>query len=364
MPLTFDLLHTDVHSQARLGQLYTPHGTFDTPVFMPIGTQATVKTLRTSDLLTCGAKIILCNSYHLFLRPGHDLIRSFGGLHTFMGWPSPILTDSGGFQVFSLGTLARVSEEGVRFQSHLDGARHMITPERAIDIQMALGSDIMMVLDECTPYPATYDSARLSMEMTCRWARRCQEAGQGRSGGLFAIVQGSTYKSLRDNCVATLLADGFDGYAIGGLGVGEPRDVMYDLATHTAAQLPTHQPRYLMGVGKPQDLLQGVRAGIDMFDCVLPTRNARNGFLFTSAGRVVIKNAQYRTDERPLDAHCDCYTCQHHSRAYLRHLFIAGEILGLHLNTLHNVTYYLRLMTQIRQAIRDGTLADFTVPEF
>ena len=364
MPLTFDLLHTDVHSQARLGQLHTPHGTFDTPVFMPIGTQATVKTLRTSDLLTCGARIILCNSYHLFLRPGHDLVRSFGGLHTFMGWPSPILTDSGGFQVFSLGTLARVSEEGVRFQSHLDGARHMITPERAIDIQMALGSDIMMVLDECTPYPATYDSARLSMEMTCRWARRCQEAGQGRSGGLFAIVQGSTYKSLRDSCVATLLADGFDGYAIGGLGVGEPRDVMYDLATHTAAQLPTHQPRYLMGVGKPHDLLQGVRAGIDMFDCVLPTRNARNGFLFTSAGRVVIKNAQYRTDERPLDAHCDCYTCQHHSRAYLRHLFIAGEILGLHLNTLHNVTYYLRLMTQIRQAIRDGTLADFTVPEF
>jgi hypothetical protein len=205
MPLTFDLLHTDVHSQARLGQLHTPHGTFDTPVFMPIGTQATVKTLRTSDLLTCGARIILCNSYHLFLRPGHDLVRSFGGLHTFMGWPSPILTDSGGFQVFSLGTLARVSEEGVRFQSHLDGARHMITPERAIDIQMALGSDIMMVLDECTPYPATYDSARLSMEMTCRWARRCQEAGQGRRGGLFAIVQGSTYKSLRDNCVATLL---------------------------------------------------------------------------------------------------------------------------------------------------------------
>ena len=364
MPLTFDLLHTDVHSQARLGQLHTPHGTFDTPVFMPIGTQATVKTVRTSDLLSCGAKLILCNSYHLFLRPGHDLIRSFGGLQTFMGWPSPILTDSGGFQVFSLGTLARVSEEGVRFQSHLDGARHMITPERAIDIQMALGSDIMMVLDECTPYPATYDSARLSMEMTCRWARRCQEAGEDRIGGLFAIVQGSTYKSLRDSCVETLLAGSFDGYAIGGLGVGEPRDVMYDLAAHTAARLPAHQPRYLMGVGKPHDVLQGVRAGIDMFDCVLPTRNARNGFLFTSTGRVVIKNAQYRADERPLDAHCDCYTCQHHSRAYLRHLFIAGEILGLHLNTLHNVTYYLRLMTQIRQAIRDGTLADFTVPEF
>jgi queuine tRNA-ribosyltransferase len=364
MSLTFQLLHTDAHSQARLGRLDTPHGTFDTPVFMPIGTQATVKTLRTSDLLSCGASIILCNSYHLFLRPGHDLIRSFGGLHTFMSWPASILTDSGGFQVFSLGTLARVSEEGVRFQSHLDGARHMITPERAIDIQMALGSDIMMVLDECTPYPATYDTARLSMEMTCRWARRCQEAGQDRPGGLFAIVQGSTYKSLRDSCVQALRDGGFDGYAIGGLGVGEPRDVMYDLVRHTAAQLPAHQPRYLMGVGKPQDLLQCVRAGVDMFDCVLPTRNARNGFLFTSAGRVVIKNAQYRTDERPLDAHCDCYTCQHHSRAYLRHLFIAGEILGLHLNTLHNVTYYLRLMAQIRQAIRDNALADFTVPEF
>jgi len=364
MPLSFELLHTDTQSQARLGRLHTPHGTCETPVFMPIGTQATVKTLRTSDLVACGASIILCNSYHLSLRPGHDLIRSFGGLHPFMGWPSSILTDSGGFQVFSLGSLARVSEAGVQFQSHLDGSRHLITPERAIEIQMALGSDIMMVLDECTAYPATYDAARLSMEMTCRWARRCQEAGRDRPGGLFGIVQGSTHKSLRDICVRELGEVGFDGYAIGGLGVGEPRDVMYDIAGHTASQLPTHQPRYLMGVGKPHDLLQGVRAGIDMFDCVLPTRNARNGFLFTSTGRVVIKNAQYRTDERPLDAHCACYTCQHHSRAYLRHLFIAGEILGLHLNTLHNVTYYLTLMARIRQAIRAGTLADFTVPEF
>jgi queuine tRNA-ribosyltransferase len=364
MPLTFELLHTDVRSQARLGRLHTPHGTFDTPAFMPIGTQATVKTLCTSDLVTCGADIILCNSYHLSLRPGQDLIRSLGGLHTFMGWSSPILTDSGGFQVFSLGSLARVSDEGVQFQSHLDGSRHMITPERAIAIQMALGSDIMMVLDECTAYPATYDTARLSMEMTCRWARRCQEGGRDRIGGLFSIVQGSTYKQLRDRCVQELVEDSFDGYAIGGLGVGEPRDVMYDLVAHTAVQLPVHQPRYLMGVGKPHDLLQCVRAGMDMFDCVLPTRNARNGFLFTSTGRVVIKNAQYRTDERPLDANCNCYTCQHHSRAYLRHLFIAGEILGLHLNTLHNVTYYLRLMAEIRQAIHDGTLADFTLPEF
>jgi queuine tRNA-ribosyltransferase len=281
-----------------------------------------------------------------------------------MAWPDSILTDSGGYQVFSLGPLARVTEEGVRFQSHLDGSRHMITPEHAVDIQMALGSDIMMVLDECTAYPATYDAARLSMDLTCRWAARCLAAGEQRGGGLFGIVQGGVYKQLRDSCVQTLVDLGFDGYAIGGLAVGEPRDVMYDVVMHTAMQLPAQQPRYLMGVGKPQDLLQAVRAGIDMFDCVIPTRNARNGFLFTSQGRLVIKNARYRADEQPLDPNCDCYTCQHHSRAYLRHLFVAGEILGLHLNTLHNVTYYMRLMAQIRQAIQDDRLADFVVPEF
>jgi queuine tRNA-ribosyltransferase len=363
MSLVFELLQSDPYSQARLGRLHTPHGILDTPVFMPVGTQATVKTLCTADLEACGASIILCNTYHLYLRPGHDLIRSFGGLHHFMSWPYPILTDSGGYQVFSLGALARVTEEGVTFQSHIDGSRHLITPERAIDVQLALRSDIMMALDECTSFPATYDAARLSMEMTCRWAKRCLEAGRDRPGGLFGIIQGSTYKRLRDVCVQTLVEERFDGYAIGGLGVGEPRDIMYDLAAHTAAQLPPDRPRYLMGVGKPQDLLQGVRAGVDLFDCVLPTRNARNGFLFTSEGRVVIKNARYRTDERPLDPACACYTCQHHSRAYLRHLFLAGEILGLYLNTLHNVTYYIQLMAQIRQAIRDGKLADLTLPE-
>jgi queuine tRNA-ribosyltransferase len=238
-----------------------------------------------------------------------------------------------------------------------------MTPEQAIAIQQALGSDIIMSLDECTPYPATYDAARLSMELTCRWATRGLEAGHNRHGGLFGIVQGSTYKPLRDTAVQTLVGAGFDGYAIGGLGVGEPREVMYDLVAHTAAQLPAQQPRYLMGVGKPQELLHCVRAGVDMFDCVLPTRNARNGFLFTSEGRIVIKNAQYRTDDRPLDPSCNCYTCQRHSRAYLRHLFLAREILGLHLNTLHNVTYYLRIMAQIRQAIRDEMLADFTLPD-
>jgi queuine tRNA-ribosyltransferase len=361
MPLTFDILQTDPASQARLGRLQTPHGAIDTPVFMPVGTQATVKALRTDDLLRCGASIILGNTYHLSLRPGHELIQQLGGLHRFMGWPHALLTDSGGFQVFSLGKLARVTEEGVIFQSHVDGSRHLMTPERAIAIQLALGSDIMMALDECTSYPVTYDAARLSMQMTCRWARRCLAAADARRGGLFGIVQGSIYKPLRDACVQELCSDDFDGYAIGGLGVGEPQDVMYDLVAHTADQLPAPRPRYLMGVGKPHDLLQCVRSGIDMFDCVMPTRNARNGFLFTSEGRVVIKNAQYRSDTRPLDPACDCYTCQHHSRAYLRHLFVAGEILGLHLNTLHNVTFYLRLMAQIRQAIRDGRLAEFTV---
>ena len=364
MPIAFELLKTDANSLARLGRLHTPHGSFETPTFMPVGTQATVKTLRTADLVACGASIILGNTYHLYLRPGHDLIRNFGGLHHFMAWPHPILTDSGGYQVFSLGPLVRVTEDGARFQSHIDGSRHVITPELAVDIQMALGSDIMMVLDECTAYPATYDTARLSMQLTCRWAARCLEAARDRMGGLFGIVQGSIYKPLRDRCVQTLVELGFDGYAIGGLAVGEPRDIMVDLTLHTASQLPDQQPRYLMGVGKPQDLLQCVRAGIDMFDCVIPTRNARNGFLFTSQGRVVIKNARYRTDAEPLDPDCDCYTCQHHSRAYLRHLFTAREILGLYLNTLHNVTYYMQLMAKMRQALRDDTLANLTIPAF
>lgn len=362
MSLIFELLYQDPQTQARLGRLHTPHGTLDTPVFMPVGTQATVKTLRTADLLDCGATMILGNTYHLYLRPGHELIRDCGGLHQFMGWPYPILTDSGGYQLHSLASLARITEEGATFRSHVDGSRHVLTPERAIDIQLALGSDVMMVLDECTSYPVTYDAARLSMEMTCRWAARCHAVSQKRRGGLFGIVQGSTYKPLRDVCVQALCQLDFDGYAIGGMAVGEPSDVMYDVVSHTATQLPVERPRYLMGVGKPQDLLQCVRRGIDMFDCVLPTRNARNGFLFTSNGRVVIKNAQYRADQRPLDPICDCYTCQHHSRAYLRHLFIAGEILGLYLNTVHNVTYYTRLMAEMRQAIRQGTLSTMTLP--
>lgn len=363
MSFSFELLHTDSTSRARLGKLITPHGEIDTPVFMPVGTQATVKTLRTDDLIRCGASIILGNTYHLYMRPGYELIQQFGGLHGFMNWPHAILTDSGGFQIFSLGKLARVTEEGARFQSHIDGSRHLITPERAMEIQIALGSDIIMALDECTSYPATYAAARLSMELTCRWAERCVAAATDRPGALFGIVQGSVLPVLRDQCAEALGKLPFDGYAIGGLAVGEPRETMYDLVGHTAEQLPEHQPRYLMGVGRPRDLLQSVRLGVDMFDCVMPTRNARNGFLFTSEGRVVIKNAQYRDDQRPVDPACMCYTCQHHSRAYLRHLFMAGEMLGLHLNTVHNVTYYLQLMAQIRQAIRDGTLHELTVPD-
>ena len=364
MALAFDIAAHDPHSQARVGRLTTPHGAVDTPVFMPVGTQATVKALRGSDLVDCGASMILGNTYHLYLRPGHELIRGLGGLHEFMGWRRPVLTDSGGFQVFSLGNLARVSEDGVNFQSHIDGSRHLLTPERTIDIQLALGSDIMMAFDECTPYPVTYDAARLSMGRTGRWAQRCHVAGTRRAGGLFGIVQGSVYKALRDASVRQMRDIGFDGYAIGGLSVGETRAVMYGMVAHTAVQLPEEKPRYLMGVGKPQDILHAVRMGIDMFDCVLPTRNARNGFLFTSAGKVAIKNARYRADERPLDPECDCFTCRHHSRAYLRHLFTAGEILALHLNTVHNVTYYLRLMRHIREAIHLGRLCDFTVPEF
>ena len=364
MPLTFDIDARDPRSQARAGRLETPHGAIDTPVFMPVGTQATVKALRSDDLLDCGASIILGNTYHLYLRPGHELIHGLGGLHEFMGWRLPILTDSGGFQVFSLGNLARISEDGVNFQSHIDGSRHLLTPERAIEIQLALGSDIMMAFDECTSYPVTYDAARLSMELTGRWAERCHAAGTGRAGGLFGIVQGSVYRELRDISARQMRDIGFDGYAIGGLSVGETRSVMYDMVAHTAGQLPEEKPRYLMGVGKPQDILHAVRMGIDMFDCVLPTRNARNGFLFTSAGKVVIKNARYRADERPLDPDCDCFTCSRHTRAYLRHLFMAGEILALHLNTVHNVAYYLSLMSRIREAIRQGCLSELTVPEF
>ncbi len=346
---------------ARAGLLHTPHGTVETPVFMPVGTQASVKALTPRDLLEqLDVQLLLANTYHLFLRPGHEVIRRLGGLHRFMGWPRAILTDSGGYQVFSLADLRKVTEEGVWFRSHLDGAAHLFTPETAVEVQLALGSDILMALDECLPYPAAYESARQSVDRTVRWARaafrhyrRRQEETPG-AGALFPIVQGSMYPDLRRRCAGELLELEADGYAIGGLSVGEPRALSLETAELTAPLLPRERPRYLMGVGLPEELAEYVACGIDMMDCVLPTRNARNGCLFTSAGRVVIKQARYQEDGAPLDENCDCYTCRNFSRAYLRHLFQAGEILFATLATLHNLRHYFDRMRAIRRAILEG----------
>jgi queuine tRNA-ribosyltransferase len=359
MNFNFTLLKKDGTSNARLGRISTSHGDITTPIFMPVGTQGTVKGLLPETVRDLGAEIILANTYHLYLRPGHDLIRTFGGLHQFINWPRPILTDSGGFQVYSLGALRKISEEGVAFQSHIDGSRHFISPETAIEIQEALGADIMMCFDECTPYPADFDYARTSLDLTNRWARRCREAHTNTRQALFGIVQGGTYHELRRRGADELTSIGFEGYALGGLSVGEPKDLMLEIVEATAPLLPAEQPRYLMGVGTPEDIVDCVHHGIDMFDCVLPTRNGRNGMLFTNEGKVVIKHARYRNDESPLDSTCDCYTCRNYSRAYLRHLFVAKEILGVVLNTIHNVRYFLRLMEQIREAIRHDAYGAF-----
>lgn len=355
----FDLVHQDATSNARCGKIVTPHGEMNTPIFMPVGTQGTVKGLLPETVSDLGAEIILGNTYHLYLRPGHDLIRKFGGLHQFMNWPKPILTDSGGFQVYSLDALRKISEEGVAFQSHVDGSRHFISPEFAIEIQEALGADIMMCFDECTPYPADFDYARNSLELTNRWARRCRNARKNDHQALFGIVQGGIYHELRRKGVDEITSIGFDGYALGGLSVGEPKNLMLEIVEATASLLPMEQPRYLMGVGTPEDIVDCVFHGIDMFDCVLPTRNGRNGMLFTNSGKVVIKHARYRNDESPVDSTCDCYTCRNYSRAYLRHLFIAKEILGVILNTIHNVRYFLRLMERVREAICNDAFASF-----
>jgi len=351
----FELLHRDATSNARLGKIVTPHGEITTPVFMPVGTQGTVKALTPDRVRELGAEIILGNTYHLYMRPGHALIRTLGGLHRFMHWNHPILTDSGGFQVYSLGALRKITEDGVAFQSHIDGSRHFISPESSIAIQEALGSDIMMCFDECTPYPADFDYARKSLDLTLRWAERCKAAHQNPHQALFGIVQGGTYQSLREKAVEHLTDIGFDGYALGGLSVGEPKDEMLAITEAITPLLPPNKPRYLMGVGTPEDLVNCVFHGVDMFDCVIPTRNARNGMLFTNNGKVVIKHARYRNDETALDDECDCYTCRHFSRAYLRHLYIAREILGVILNTIHNVRYFIRLMTKIREAIKNDT---------
>ncbi len=359
MNFSFKLLHKDPGTRARLGRVSTPHGEIQTPAFMPVGTQATVKTLSPEEVREVGAEIVLANTYHLYLRPGHDLIREMGGLHSFMHWDGPILTDSGGFQVFSHSQLRKINEEGVTFQSHIDGSSHHITPELATEIQEALGADIIMTFDECTPYPVTREVARESMELTIRWAKRCKKRKERADQALFGIIQGGMFPDLRKECAEKLVEIGFDGYAIGGLSVGETKPMMYEMVEAAEPYMPEEKPRYLMGVGKPEDLIEGVLRGIDLFDCVMPTRNARNGFLFTHNGRIVIKNAVHFDEKGPIDPDCGCYTCRYYSRAYLRHLFMAGEILALRLNTIHNLYFYQNLMEKIREAIRENRLDSF-----
>lgn len=359
----FEVLKKDNNSRARLGRCHTAHGVFHTPAFIPVGTQATVKAMTPEELRDLGAEIILSNTYHLYLRPGHERIRRLGGLHRFMHWEHPLLTDSGGFQVFSLNSLMKVSEEGVEFQSHLDGSRHFITPEKAIAIQEALGADIIMCLDECTPYPASHEEAECSLQRTLKWSRRCRESHQASHQALFGIVQGGMYSDLRRKGVEVLVGIGFDGYALGGLSVGENKESMARVIGETAPLLPENLPRYVMGLGMPGDMIEAVREGVDMFDCVLPTRNARNGMLFTRSGKMAIKNAKYAEDPSPIEPGCPCYTCRNYSRAYLRHLYFAEEILAFRLNTIHNLHFYLTFMREMRQAIAedrlDGFIQDF-----
>ena len=359
MTLAFEVLATD--GPARRGRLTTAHGDVETPVFMPVGTRGTVKGLAPDDLRAAGASIVLGNTYHLFEKPGHELVRDLGGLHRFMAWDGPLLTDSGGFQVFSLAKVRTIDEHGARFRSPLDGREHVLTPELAIEIQHALGADIIMPLDECLAYPATPETTAASLARTLRWERRCLEAHRaaGAPSALFGIVQGGTEAALRRTAVADTVALGFDGYAIGGMAVGEPKPEMYALTALTASLLPESQPRYLMGVGKPEDLVECVALGVDMFDCVLPTRNARNGQAFTADGPLTIKQARYLRDAAPLDADCTCYTCRTFSRAYRRHLFLAQELLVHRLLSLHNVHYFCGLMASMREAIARGAFGAF-----
>jgi queuine tRNA-ribosyltransferase len=351
----FEVVATD--GRARLGRLATARGTVETPAFMPVGTAGTVKAVTPGELRACGARILLANTYHLYLRPGHELVRELGGLHAFMNWPGPILTDSGGFQVFSMAGLRDLTDEGVRFRSHIDGSSHLLTPELSMEIQAALGSDVAMVLDECPPWPASREVVERAVTRTTSWARRCRDA-YGGPGAPFGIVQGGTDREMRERSAAEIRALDFPGYAIGGLSVGEPEGERDATVSWTASLLPEDRPRYLMGVGRPADILRAVAAGVDLFDCVMPTRNARNGTLFTSEGRINIKRAEYRDDPRPLDPRCGCETCREYSRAYLRHLFLAREILGSRLNTIHNLTYYLDLMRRMRRSIAERSFAE------
>jgi queuine tRNA-ribosyltransferase len=359
MAFRFEIIKKDGSSGARIGRIETDHGSFSTPAFLPVGTQGTVKSLTPEDLVEIGVEAILANTYHLYLRPGHETIRRLGGLHTFTHWERPILTDSGGYQIFSLAKLRKITEDGVTFRSHLDGSLHLLTPEKVIEIQRALGSDIAMVLDECIPYPSSYEYVKASTSLTTRWAKRCLEARRENDPALFAIVQGGMCRDLREESAQALVQMGLEGYAIGGLSVGEPKSTMIDVLEWTIPFLPENAPRYLMGVGTPEDILDAVRLGIDLFDCVLPTRNARNGMLFTSTGKISIKQAQYGEDRRPIDETCRCYTCRHYSRAYLRHLYLANEILSSRLNTIHNLFYYMVFLINLREAIREGGLHDF-----
>jgi queuine tRNA-ribosyltransferase len=374
-PFSFKKIASDNTTSARTGRITTSHGSIDTPAFMPVGTQGSVKALTQEMLERAGASIILGNTYHLYLRPGHATINQLGGLHRFISWERPILTDSGGFQVFSLTSLRKMSEEGVEFQSHIDGASHFISPEKSMEIQAALGSDIVMAFDECTPFPATREEARASLELTGRWARRSKQRLSelhndpvsvnpgitivNQTQALFGINQGSTFLDLREQSLDGLIEIGFDGYAIGGLSVGEEKGAMFEVVSHIAPRMPEDRPRYLMGVGTPEDIVEAVALGVDMFDCVMPTRNARNGQLFTSRGKLNIKNSRYKDDPQPLDDACLCEVCRRYSRAYIRHLYMSGEILGSVLTSLHNGSFYLDTMRVIRQSIELGTFSEF-----
>ena len=359
MPFSFELIKKDLETSARLGKMITPHGTVHTPAFMPVGTQGTVKSMRPEEIQNCGAQILLSNTYHLYLRPGHETIRRMGGLHSFMNWPGPILTDSGGFQVYSLAALRKIGPDGVMFQSHIDGSKHFLTPQKAVLIQEALGSDIMMCLDECTPYPATRKQTSDSLDLTVKWAGLCRKAKTNPEQALFGIVQGGAYMDLRRQAILQTVPIGFDGYALGGVSVGEPKEMMQAITDEITPLLPSEKPRYLMGVGTPADIVYGVSRGIDLFDCVIPTRSARHGLLFTNSEKIVIKNARWREDNNPLDETCDCYTCKNYSRGYLRHLYVAGEILAMILNTIHNIRHYMRLMEKIRAAISENHFGEF-----
>ncbi|MHB1351992.1 MAG: tRNA guanosine(34) transglycosylase Tgt [Thiobacillus sp.] len=355
--MKFDLLCTD--GGARRGRLRLAHGTVQTPVFMPVGTYGTVKAMSPTEITDIGFEMLLSNTFHLWLRPGLEVVEAHGGLHRFMGWDKPILTDSGGFQVFSLGKLRKITEDGVKFASPINGDKLFLTPETSMQIQRTLNSDIVMIFDECTPYPATEGQAADSMRMSLRWAARSKAAHAGNPNALYGIVQGGMYEALRDESARELIDMDFDGYAIGGLSVGEPKDDMTRILAHTAPQLPVGKPRYLMGVGTPSDLVAAVAAGIDQFDCVLPTRNARHGILFTRRGEIRIRNARWKLDTAPIDEACDCYSCRHFTRAYVHHLIRAGEILGARLATLHNLHYYHRLMAEVRAAIETQRFSEF-----